>query len=821
MNNPLLKKILPHIIAIVVFLIVSIIFCKPVLEGNVLNQHDNVGWKGMAQNSFEYKDKNGHFPLWNPNLFSGMPNYQVAMEGKTVLPDLTKIFSFGLPKPINFFFLACLCFYILCLTLRIRPVIGILSGLGFAFASYNPVIVAAGHDTQMLATAFIPLLIAGLISIFEKKYWLGLALTTYATYQQIGVNHLQVTYYTFLIAIAVTLCYVYVWVKNKEWKHLGIAAGITIISAIIGIAGNALTLKTTSEYAKYTMRGGKDINIQGDSVTVAKTSGLDTSYAFEYSLGKAETVTFMMPNAFGGSSSKPAGENSKVVSKLMEKGVDENNAIQFASQLPGYWGKLSTSGPAYLGVIICLLGLIGFVVVKKPLRWGLLAITIFGIFMAWGKYFAGFNVFLFENMPLYNKFRAPSFSQVIPQFAVGVIAALSLQYLLFEEKAKEVLNKDFKKILYAVGGLFAFLGLMYFSMDYSSISDPELMASIATQTKSDEIARAVIAGLKADRNSMFGGQLLRAVGFAVLLLAIFYAYIRSWLKPLTAAIIILVISTLELTITSHDYLNEDNYVAADDYSNINFAQTPVDQQILQDKDPNFRVFNLAGDRYNESRTTYYHKSIGGYHPAKLRIYQDLLEMYLYGNPNQGILNMLNAKYVIIQDPQTGQRNVMPNPNAFGPCWLVKNIKVVDDRVASIKTIGKTNLRDTAIIEKSVAANLVQPQWDSTASIKMINYDNDAIEYEVNGNGPQFAVFSEIYYPVGWNAYIDGKKTEYYNVNYVLRGLSVPAGKHTVKFIFEPASVKSGTSIMFISSIIILLVFVGGLFMAWRQSRKKS
>ncbi|MBK8311755.1 MAG: YfhO family protein [Chitinophagaceae bacterium] len=375
--------------------------------------------------------------------------------------------------------------------------------------------------------------------------------------------------------------------------------------------------------------------------------------------------------------------------------------------------------------------------------------------------------------------------------------------------------------MYAVGGLFAFLGLMYFSMDYSSISDPELMASIATQTKSDEIARAVISGLKADRNSMFGGQLLRAVGFAVLLLAIFYAYIRSWLKPLTAAIIILVISTLELTITSHDYLNEDNYVAADDYSNINFAQTPVDQQILQDKDPNFRVFNLAGDRYNESRTTYYHKSIGGYHPAKLRIYQDLLEMYLYGNPNQGILNMLNAKYVIIQDPQTGQRNVMPNPNAFGPCWLVKNIKVVDDRVASIKTIGKTNLRDTAIIEKSAAANLVQPQWDSTASIKMINYDNDAIEYEVNGNGPQFAVFSEIYYPVGWNAYIDGKKTEYYNVNYILRGLSVPAGKHAVKFVFEPASVKSGTSIMFISSIIILLVFVGGLFMAWRQSRKKS
>lgn len=821
MNNPLLKKILPHIIAIVVFLIVSIIFCKPVLEGNVLNQHDNVGWKGMAQNSFEYKDKNGHFPLWNPNLFSGMPNYQVAMEGKSVMPDLTKIFSLGLPKPINFFFLACLCFYILCITLRIRPVIGILSGLGFAFATYNPVIVAAGHDTQMLATAFIPLLIAGLISIFEKKYWLGLALTTYATYQQIGINHLQVTYYTFLIAIAITLCYLYVWIKNKEWKHIGIAAGITLIAAIIGIAGNALTLKTTSEYAKYTMRGGKDINIQGDSITVAKTSGLDTSYAFEYSLGKAETVTFMMPNAFGGSSSKPAGENSKVISKLMEKGVDENNATQFASQLPAYWGKLSTSGPAYLGVIICLLGIIGFVVVKKPLRWGLLAITIFGIIMAWGKYFAGFNVFLFENMPLYNKFRAPSFAQVIPQFAVGLIAALSLQYLLFEEKAKEILNKDFKKILYAVGGLFAFLGLMYFSMDYSAPNDGELLANISAQTKSDEIARAVIAGLKADRHSMFGGQLLRAVGFGVLLLGVFYAYLKNWLKPLAAAIVLLVISTLELTITSHAYLNEDNYVSADDYSNINFAQTPVDQQILQDKDPNFRVFNLAGDRYNESRTSYYHKSIGGYHPAKLRIYQDVLEMYLYGNPNQGVMNMLNAKYIIIQDPQTGQRSVMPNSDAFGPCWLVKNVTIVNDRVASIKAIGNTNLKDTAIIEKAAATNLVQPQWDSTASIKMTKFDNDAIEYEVNGNGPQFAVFSEIYYPVGWNAYIDDKKTDYYNVNYILRGLSVPAGKHTVKFIFEPASVKSGNSIMFMSSIAILLILIGGLFMAWRQSRKTS
>nr|HQU55929.1 hypothetical protein [Chitinophagaceae bacterium] len=625
MNNPLIKKIIPHFLAICVFLIVSILFCKPVLEGNVLNQHDNIGWKGMAQNAFEYKDAHGHFPLWNPNLFSGMPNYQVAMEGKSVMPNLTKIFSLGMPKPINYFFLACICFYILCLTLRIRPIIGMLSGLAYAFATYNAVIIAAGHDTQMLATAFLPLLIAGLISIYEKKYWLGLALTTYAAYQQIAANHLQVTYYTLIIAIAITIGYAYTWIKNKDWQHFGKATGLALIAAIIGIAGNALILKTTSEYAKYTMRGGKDINIQGDSVTAAKTSGLDTSYAFEYSLGKAETVTLLMPEAFGGSSAKPTGENSKVVSKLVGQGVSEGNAIQFASGLPAYWGKLYTSGPAYLGVFICLLAVMGFVIIRKPIKWALLALTVFGIFMAWGKYFPGFNLFLFEHMPFYNKFRAPSYAQLIPEVALGMMAALTLHQLLFKENSKEIVAQNFKKILYAVGGLFALLTLMYFSMSYSSPNDDAIMSNLISQTQNQDIANAVLSGLKSDRSHLFGGQLLRAFGFGLLLAAVLFAFYKNWLKPLTAAIILLLCSSLELIMTSHRYLNEDNFVSADEYQATNFAPTVADQQILQDKDPDFRVFNMSGDRYSESRTSYYHKSIGGYHPAKLRIYQDVIE----------------------------------------------------------------------------------------------------------------------------------------------------------------------------------------------------
>ena len=822
MKNLMLKKIAPHFIAVIIFLIVSALFCKPALEGNVLNQHDTIGWKGMAQNAFEYKEKTGHYPLWNPNLFSGMPNYQVAMQGKSILPNLPAIFSLGLPKPINFFFLACLCFYILCIALRTKPIVAILAGLAYAFSTYNPVVINAGHDTQMLAMAFLPILITGLICTFEKKYWLGLALTTYGTYQQIGVNHLQISYYTFLIAAAITACYLYTWIKQKDWKHIALAGAITLVSAIIGLAGNALTLKTTSEYVKYTMRGGKDVTIEGDSVKAAKTSGLDTAYAFAYSLGKAESFTLLMPNAFGGASGKYLNENSNVVGKLTAKGIPEGSAQQVAQSLPKYWGALPyTAGPAYLGVIICLLGLIGFVILKTPLRWGLLAATLFGIVLSWGKNFAGFNTFLFENLPMYNKFRAPSMAQVIPQFTLAVVTALTLQKLFFEEKSRELLKLDFKKILYAVGGLFALLGIMYVMIDYSSLLDGQISGSIAEQTKSEEIGRAVIAGMKADRQSMFGGQLLRAAAFGLLLIGTMYLYLKNQLKPMIAGILLLVVSTVELTMVSKEYLSDENYVSTDDFTSSNFAPSAIDQQILQDKDPNFRVFNMAADTYNESRTSYFHKSVGGYHPAKLRIYQDVIEKYLSGRPDPGVLNMLNTKYIIVQDPQSGKPGLIPNPDAFGPCWLVQHVKMVDNRVEALRALGTTNLKDTVVVDKSFSKNVVQPQRDSTASIKMTKFDNDAIEYEATCNGPQFAVFSEVYYPVGWNAYLDGKKTDYCNVNYILRGLSIPSGRHTVKFVFEPASVKSGTSIMFISSILILLIMVGGLFMHFKKEMQSG
>jgi Bacterial membrane protein YfhO len=820
MNNSLLKKALPHIIALLVFLAVSMAFCWPVMEGNVMNQHDNVGWKGMAQNSMEYYEKTGDFPFWNPNLFGGMPNYQVAMKGKTILPDTIKVLSIGLPKPVNFFFLACVFFYILCLVLRVRSVIGMLAAIAYSFSTYNPVIVAAGHDTQMLATAFMPLVMAGLIAIYEKKYWLGFALTTFGAYQQISVNHLQVTYYFFLIAALVTVFYVIKWIKEKDWKHIGLAGATTVVAAIIALAGNALVLKTTSEYSQYTMRGGKDVEINGDSVKVAKTKGLDTGYAFEYSLGKAEALTLLMPNAFGGGSYARFSEGSKVANKLIAKGLPENDSEQIAQSMPKYWGKIFTAGPAYLGVLIFLLGVIGFVIVKTPMRWGLLAATLLGIFMTWGKYFGSFNVFLFEHLPLYNKFRAPSFAQVIPQLTLCIMAALTLHQLLFSEKSRETLQKNFKLILYSVGGVFAVLALLYVGMDYGTEVDK----------------RSIVSALKAERQSMFGGQILRAFGFTVLAAAALYLYAKSKISALVAAIILLVVSTLDITMSSYKYFNNNNdqyserkdneklFVSADDYTSTNFSASPIDNQIKQDKSLHYRVFNIAGTSnggtFSESRTSYFHKSVGGYHPAKLRIYQDIIEKYLSGQPNPQVINMLNTKYIIVADQQTGQPALITNPDAYGACWLVSNVKVVEDRVASLKAIGVTNLKDTAIIEKTAAQNLVQPQRDSLSTISLTKFDNDKMEYEANCSRPQFAVFSEIYYPKGWNAYIDGKKVAYVNTNYVLRGLSIPAGKHKVEFIFEPASVTSGRNIMFIASILIVISLIGGLFMAWKTAKTK-
>ena len=821
MQHPLLKKLAPHVGALLVFLIVAALFCRPALEGYQLNQHDNVSWKGMAQNAFEYKEAKGHFPLWNPNLFGGMPNYQIAMEGKSILPDLTKVLSLGLPKPMNFFFLACVFFYVLALTLGAPVVVATLVALGYSFSTYNPVIIAAGHDTQMIATACMPLLLAGLLLTYRKQYWMGLSLTTFGAYLLIAANHLQITYYFFLIALIITISFAINWIKEKEWKHLFRAAGITLVAAVVAIAGNALILLTSAEYSSYTMRGGKDIAIEGDQIKLATTKGLDTSYAFEYSLGNTETFTLLMPNAFGGGHSRNFKEGSAVAKQLMEKGLDENNAEQLAQSLPQYWGALPyTAGPAYLGVLIFVLGLLGFVLSKGPLRAGLIAVALLGIFISWGKNFSAFNMLLFEYLPLFNKFRAPSMAQAIPQLAFGVSAVLALKILLEEKEALATLTG--KKVVYTLAGLFGVLFILWLLQSYAAPIDQQILAGYTDKNGSDEFARAIVAGMHTERKAMFGTQLLRALLLASILMGVLWLSAKKSIRPTLAGWLLLAVSTVELGIASAEYLGEEAYLNADEYSNSNFAPSPIDQQILQDKDPNYRVLNLSTSTFNDAKTSYHHKSVGGYHAAKLRIYQDLIEKYFAGNLNAGVLNMLNTRYIIVSDPSTNQASLINNrDSALGNCWLVRHVNLVKDRAAALQSLGNTSLKDTAILEAGKANSLAQPVADSNAFIRMTRFDNDTIWYEASCASPQFAVFSEIYYPKGWNAYLDDKKVDYYNVNYVLRGLPLPAGQHKIRFVFEPDSYKNGTSIMYASSFLIVLLVLGGLFMAWKTNQKNS
>lgn len=816
------KKLMPHVIAVIVFLAASAFFGRPALQGNVLSQHDVLGWKGMAQNSFEQKEKTGQFPLWNTHLFSGMPNYQVAMDSKSVLPDLNKVFTLGLPKPISFFFLACISFYILGIVLGVNPYISMVSALGFAFSTYNPIIIGAGHETKMYAIAYMPALLAGIILIFQKYYLRGLCLASVAAVMEVGVNHPQITYYFLLIAIAVSIAYAIDWIRNKEWKHMVIAFSLAAVAGGMGVAGTAVILMPTYEYAKATMRGGKQVEIKDNNITNTQTKGLDVDYAFSYSNGLAEPLTTIMPKAFGSSSGTPLPEDSKVIEKLVEKGVPEASATQVISQIPAYWGGIveGTSGPVYYGAIIVLLALLSIFFVKSPLRWALLGVSILGIALSWGKYLEGFNSFIFNTLPLYNKFRAPSMAMVIPQLAVPVLAMLTMQ-AVFINAGADFLKTNFKKILYVAGGVLALCFIVYLMQSYGAGIDKNILDAYTDKDGNNEFGKAIVNGLKEDRKAMFLSQVLRLAGFIALLLAVAFVYSRKMINGLVAVILLGAVSVIDLIAVGGDYLNENYYRSADELAAENFTANDTDNQILTDKDAHFRVFNTAGDRFSESRTSYFHRSVGGYHPAKLRVYQDVIETYLSSAPNTDVLNALDTRYIILQDPQSGRTAVQQNPLAYGAAWLVKGVKFVDGPANELKTIGVTSLRDTVVLDKSLEKTIATLAYDSTAFIKLVKYENDAVEYSSNAATPQFAVLSEVYYPFGWNAYVDGKKTDYVKADYFLRGITVPAGSHKIEFKFEPTSYYTGRNISFIVSILIVLLVAATIFWEWKNRSVKA
>lgn len=844
MKNFDFKKLVPHIIAIAIFAVVAMVYCKPALQGKVLNQHDTQGWKGMAQQSFEVKEKTGKFPLWTNSMFGGMPAFQIAMENSSKITYgieyLRQAISLWLPEPAVYFFLASLCFYILCLVLGANPWVAVFGGLSYAYSTYNPIIVSVGHNTKMMSLAYAPMVIAGLMLLFQKKYVLGFLITSLFAAFTIGQSHLQVVYYLMIIALCIAVAALFRAIKEKDILSWAKASVSGLAAGLIGLGVCAAIILPTYDYSKETMRGGASqltLNAS-DSMGNKTKGGLDKDYALRWSIGHMETFTFMVPGLYGGSNggNEHNASSSKMVEKFTEIGVPEENAIGAVNSY-SYWGSMSsmsetTSGPVYLGAIICFLFIIGLFYVNSWHKWWVLAASIIGILLAWGSNFMAFNAFLLDYLPFYSKFRAPSMALVIPQFCIPVFAVLTLSKLVTETGFDAVYKKLQRGAIAAIA-VVAIIAAFWIAADYTGKADKDIKKQFVenfsrTQPgqqpnpqalqQAEELSKDLMTALRSDRKSKAGGDLLRTLLLFAAAGSILWLMLKKKMSTMAATIALTVISLIELINVDQRYLNHDSYKEADEVTGM-FIPTAADQQILQDPDhAHFRVFNQTSNFTNESLTSYHHNSVGGYSPAKLGLYQDLIEHQI-SKGNMGVLNMLNTKYFIGNTPD-GRTVAQQNPGAFGPCWLVKGIKFVNTANEEMLALDSTNVRDTAILNNSFKNSVKQlPVYDSSASIKITERQNDRITYASSATTPQFAVFSEIYYNRGWDAYIDGKKTDYAKVNYLLRGIELPAGRHTVEFRFEPKAYYTGNTITFWSAILIYLALLATIVLSFKKNKE--
>jgi hypothetical protein len=829
MKSSFLKKLVPHLIAAGIFLLVAIVYCSPALQGKVVNQHDVLGWKGMAQQSFEFKEKYGHFPLWSNSMFGGMPAYTIALD-QTNSITIGYIYSFitlGLAKPINFFFLACLSFYFLCQVVRVRTWLSVLGALAFAYSSFDSIIIAVGHETQMQALALAPAVIAAFLLLLQRKYLWGLALMAIFFGLQVGTQHLQIVYYTLLLLGLISICFLIKSFKEKQLAHAFTSFGLALVAGIIGFLTYAVILLPLPEYAKETMRGGKS-ELTGDAKTKTK-GGLDKDYAFNWSYGKSETFTLLVPNIYGGGSSgNQFSSGTKFVDKLTELGLPEENAVQMENG-SSYWGAQPfTGGPVYLGAVICFLFIFGLIYYKGWFKWWIAAAAAIGILMAWGKNFPAFNYFLFDYLPFYSKFRAPTMSLVLPQLTFPLMAALALDQLFSDTRPRQEIWKQFKLSVLITAGIFAMLIFFYLSSDFKGESDNgtrESLTSMLTrgnpqaESQAMPIVQGLMKALQQDRQSLFGADLIRSFILILLAILIMGAYLRNKIKEMVLVVSLILLSAFDVLAVGKRYLNKDSFVEPDEFSG-QLSPTAADQQIMSDPNKPFRVYDATDPNgpYNSSRASNFHNSVGGYHPAKLALYQDLIENQL-SKGNMQVFNMLNTRYFIVENPSNRQVVAQMNPSAFGPAWIVKGIKFVHNADEEMKALDSTHLRDTAVVEENFKPLIkLNPEFDSTATIRVKDYLNDIVRYDFNARSNQFVVLSEIYYDKGWNAFIDGKKADYVRTNYVLRGMAVPAGKHSIEFRFEPHSYELGNTLSAASSLLAYALLAIAIFV---ETRKKK
>lgn len=840
--NAVLKKALPHLIAIGVFLVVAVVYCRPALDGKVVGQSDVEQWKAMAQQSHEFKDKYGHFPLWTESAFSGMPAYTIAMDAQTPLSFgyLVKAMTLGLPEPISFFFLACVCFYILMAVLGVNPWIGVLASLAYAYSSYDSVIIVTGHVTKMQAICLAPGVIAGLLLLFRRQYLWGTGLLALFFAGQLATQHLQIVYYTVLSMGLLTLFYIIFSIREGKYKEMAMGIGLAVIAAGIGFGTSIAANLPLQEYTKETMRGGRTELTKGTNKDMGE-NGLSKEYAFDWSYGIGETLTLAVPDLYGGGAGarNEIGDNSKLADKMaQDMNIPEDTGLQFANGY-AYWGAQPfTEGTVYIGAVICFLCIFAVVMLKGWPKWWLVSTIVVGIVLAWGKNFSSLNYFLFDHFPFYNKFRAPSTALFMAQLAAPILVALGLNELLTSKQDAAALWKKFLSTAYITGGLLVVLIGVYFTASYQGKNDGQLkerfvqikmqqlsqshQAGPDAQGQAMSTANGMMRALEQDRQSLAGADLLRTIILIVIAGALVGLFIRKKIKPVILLAGLGLLSTYDLLAVSARYLNQDSFIDPGDFQS-SLNPTPADQQIDADPDKNFRVLDESTQEspFQNARASYFHNSVGGYSPAKLGLYQDLIDHQL-SKGNMRVYDMLNTKYFIQPDPRTGQPVARLNPGAFGPCWLVKSIHYVKDGDEEMQALDSINVRDTAIIQQKFASKIpFAPVPDTTASIRLDNNLNDKIDYTFSAHTNQFAVFSEVYYDKGWKAYLDGKPADYVRVDYLLRGMAIPAGNHTIEFRFEPHSYKVGMMLTSWFSLAIYVLLIAGVVMEWRKRNPRK
>lgn len=819
--KPILKKTLIHGGIILFFFLIAAIYMSPAFDGKVIQQGDTLKWEAMAKEQQDFQKATGQYTNWTSSMFSGMPSYQVTgPPTKSIFNKIQRALNlsvFDLSRNVGVVFLYLLGFYVALLALGISPWISLLGALAFGLGSYNIIIIEAGHITKAYAMTMMAPILGGMLMVIQRKNYIwGGILFALALGIQITCNHIQITYYTMLIALLLGSVYFVYAIKNKELKSFFIGVGVLLIGCGFAVGANARQLFINEEYVKFTMRGGSEINVtpenlykDGEPKSNITTNGLDKDYAFAWSYGKGETYTLLVPGAYGGGSGEPVGTDSEFYKSFRQK------------QAPLYWGDQPfTSGPVYFGSIIIFLFVFGLFVVKGPERWWILLATILAIMMSWGKNLMGFNSFLFDHLPLYNKFRTPSMSLVMANVTMIFMAILALKIIF--DKDNYVDKKKLNIGLYVSTGLTAgfILLMMIFSgnMSFSGASDIQMASQYGNQW--DMIQDVLIK----DRKSLFISDSWRSL-ILILISAVFiWLYINQIIKHSGIIIGILACLTLfDLWGVDRRYLNESNFIT-EKRTNLRPSQTDqtLDQYAAQFNDEDYRVFDLSVNTFNDSYPSAFHHQIGGYSAAKLRRYQDIIDFYLSRHINTNVLNMLNARYVVVPG-QNGQAQVQRNPEALGNAWFVDAYQLVEDPNAEILALNVLNPADTAIIDQCFAS-MVQGknlERDSNSIIVMEHqkpYNPDYVVYKTKTSKDQLAVFSEVYYAPDWRAYIDGKPADYFRVNYILRAMVIPAGEHKIEFKNEAPLMHKLDKIALLCSLFFILAVIATLVIFYKKKR---